>query len=83
MATTTLDRSKAPTGNKGTVVMRLRNRERLSRIAPSLRLDNKNEFQPDCLLRIETSKLGRSWVSAALSMRPLSGSSPLREDKRQ
>jgi Uma2 family endonuclease len=34
-----------------------------SRITPSLRLDNRNEFQPDCLLRIESPKLGRSQVS--------------------
>ena len=35
----------------------------VSRIAPSLRLDNRNEFQPDCLLRIESPKLGRSRLS--------------------
>lgn len=34
-----------------------------SRIAPSLRLDNRNEFQPDCLLRIDVPGLGRSWVA--------------------
>src|SRR5438093_231371 len=35
-----------------------------SRIAPSIRLDNRNEYQPDCLLRIDQPTLGRSWVSA-------------------
>src|SRR5919109_4084317 len=35
----------------------------LARIGPSLRLDNKNEFQPDCLLRIDAAKLRRSWIS--------------------
>lgn len=35
-----------------------------ARITPSIRLDNKNEFQPDCLLRIESRTLGRSRVSA-------------------
>jgi Uma2 family endonuclease len=35
-----------------------------ARIATSLRLDNKNEYQPDCLLRIESPQLGRSRVSA-------------------
>jgi len=34
-----------------------------ARITPSIRLDNKNEFQPDCLLRIESPDLGRSRVS--------------------
>jgi Uma2 family endonuclease len=34
-----------------------------SRIAPSLRLDNRNEYQPDCLLRIEHPTLARSRVS--------------------
>ncbi len=36
----------------------------VSRITPSVRLDNKNEFQPDCLLRIESPALGRSRISA-------------------
>ncbi len=35
-----------------------------SRINPSLRLDNRNEYQPDCLLRIESSRLGGSRISA-------------------
>jgi Uma2 family endonuclease len=35
----------------------------IARISPSIRLDNKNEFQPDCLLRIDVPKLRRSWVS--------------------
>jgi Uma2 family endonuclease len=35
-----------------------------SRISPSLRLDNRNEFQPDCLLRIASHKVGRSWVAS-------------------
>ena len=35
-----------------------------SRIDVSLRLDNRNEYQPDCLLRIEAAGLGRSHVSA-------------------
>jgi Uma2 family endonuclease len=34
-----------------------------SRITTSLRLDHKNEFQPDCLLRIEPPNLGHSRVS--------------------
>lgn len=34
-----------------------------SRITPSLRLDNRNEYQPDCLLRIENPALGSSRVS--------------------
>jgi Uma2 family endonuclease len=32
-------------------------------IAPSVRLDNKNEFQPDCVLRVEASQLGRLRVA--------------------
>ena len=36
----------------------------IARITPSIRLDNKNEFQPDCLLRIESPALGRSRISA-------------------
>jgi Uma2 family endonuclease len=36
----------------------------VARITPSIRLDNKNEFQPDCLLRIESPTLGRSRISA-------------------
>lgn len=35
-----------------------------ARITTSLRLDNKNEFQPDCFLRVESPTLGRSRVSA-------------------
>ncbi len=35
-----------------------------SYITPSLRLDNKNEFQPDCVLRIASPKLGRSRLAA-------------------
>lgn len=35
----------------------------ISRINTSLRLDNRNEYQPDCLLRFKSAKLGRSWVS--------------------
>lgn len=35
-----------------------------SRITPSLRLDNRNEYQPDCLLRIENPSAGGSRVSA-------------------
>jgi Uma2 family endonuclease len=35
-----------------------------SRIGPSLRLDNKNEYQPDCLLRIAHPELGRSRLAA-------------------
>lgn len=35
----------------------------VSRIDPSIRLDNKNEYQPDCLLRIDSPRLRRSWVS--------------------
>lgn len=34
-----------------------------SRVTTSLRLDHKNEFQPDCLLRIDHPKLGRSRIS--------------------
>jgi Uma2 family endonuclease len=34
-----------------------------SRLAGSLRLDNRNEYQPDCVLRIDSAQLGRSWVS--------------------
>lgn len=32
-------------------------------ITPSVRLDNKNEFQPDCVLRIVSRELGRSRVA--------------------
>jgi Uma2 family endonuclease len=35
-----------------------------SRITPSLRLDHKNEYQPDCLLRLASPEMGRSRVSA-------------------
>jgi len=35
-----------------------------SLIGPSIRLDNRNEFQPDCLLRVKSPGLGRSRVSA-------------------
>ena len=35
-----------------------------SYITPSLRLDNKNEFQPDCVLRIASLKRGRSRVAS-------------------
>ena len=35
-----------------------------SSITPSLRLDNKNEFQPDCVLRIASPRLGSSRVAA-------------------
>ena len=35
-----------------------------SYITPSLRLDNKNEFQPDCALRIVSPKRGRSQVTS-------------------
>lgn len=34
-----------------------------TRITTSLRLDNRNEYQPDCLLRIENPAFGRSRVS--------------------
>lgn len=34
-----------------------------TRITTSLRLDNRNEYQPDCLLRIENPALARSRVS--------------------
>lgn len=35
-----------------------------ARINPSLRLDLRNEFQPDCVLRIDQPTLGRSRVAA-------------------
>ena len=35
-----------------------------SSITPSLRLDNRNEYQPDCVLRIIGSDFGRSRVSS-------------------
>jgi Uma2 family endonuclease len=35
-----------------------------ARISASLRLDLRNEFQPDCLLRIDHPVLGRSRISA-------------------
>ena len=34
-----------------------------SRVTTSLRLDNRNEYQPDCLLRIDRPKLGRSRIA--------------------
>ncbi|MCI0537876.1 MAG: Uma2 family endonuclease [Verrucomicrobiales bacterium] len=35
----------------------------ISRINTSLRLDNRNEYQPDCLLRLKSPKFGHSWIS--------------------
>ncbi|MBI5386615.1 MAG: Uma2 family endonuclease [Verrucomicrobia bacterium] len=34
-----------------------------ARVATSVRLDNRNEYQPDCLLRIARPHIGKSWIS--------------------